>query len=146
MSSRLGSSFLIALCGLVVGCGGPTYKLAKVAGQLTLDGKPVVGAKITFNPQGDKGIPEPGPMSFAVTDADGNFRLETMAGDRGAVVGSHNVMVTTLKTKPHPSNPGQVVEVEPERAPLRYRTAPGYRIAVPADGLPELKIGMLTGE
>src|SRR3954453_22377178 len=78
---------LVALCGLP-GCGADPYAMAPVSGRVTVDGQPVAGLRVSFEPIGGRHRPLPGPDSTAVTDADGRYTLSTTdAGRRGAVVG-----------------------------------------------------------
>lgn len=79
--------FTVALaCFLPVlaGCGGP--KLVPVTGAVTLDGKPVDGATVTF-------VSEDGKNSFSgSTDASGKYSLQE--GEKvGALPGSYKVIV-----------------------------------------------------
>jgi len=73
---------------LTAGCGGGKQKLAKVSGVVTLDGKPLDGAMVTFQPT-DGGRPATG-----VTGADGHFTLTTYTSGDGAQLGDHKVLVT----------------------------------------------------
>src|SRR5262245_14538073 len=76
---------VIALGGLV-GCGGTS----KVEGVVTLDGKPVEGAVVTFVPTDDKGTTPVGQ-----TDSSGKFTLTTN-GKPGAKSGDYKVTVTKV--------------------------------------------------
>ena len=83
----------LALVGLIVlGCGGRTDgpPLAAVSGVVTLDGKGVEGATVTFISKG-KGV-----MSSALTTAEGRFTLKSATGRNGAVVGDHDVLVSLV--------------------------------------------------
>lgn len=74
--------FASALIGLA-GCG-PKY--APVTGVVTLDGKPVEGASVTFLSDDGK------TTAFGNTDASGNFTLST--GEiAGAIAGNYKVVV-----------------------------------------------------
>jgi hypothetical protein len=81
---------LPALVLLAVGCGGPG-KPVKVEGIVTLDGKPLPGATVTFAPVGG------GRSASGRTDADGSFRLTTFRTDDGALPGEYKVMVVAEK-------------------------------------------------
>jgi hypothetical protein len=87
--------FLSALlCVLLFGgCGRSGYSTASVLGRVTLDGKPLTDATVTFQPVGE-GNPNPGPGSFGVTDADGRFQLQLINRKDGAVVGLHTVRIS----------------------------------------------------
>lgn len=61
-----GMLFLFALSG----CGGSS--VAHVAGNVTLDGKPLPDATVTFHPASGTGA-----IAYGLTDADGNYTLST---------------------------------------------------------------------
>lgn len=84
---RMVFSWLLAL--VAVGCGGsvPGPAFVPVSGVVTLDGKGVEGATVTFAPKTE------GSLSLAMTDAQGNFTLKSATGRNGAAVGEHNVTV-----------------------------------------------------
>jgi hypothetical protein len=80
---------LSALLPLAAGCG--QAKTVKVAGVVTLDGKPLGGATVTFTPVGD------GRPASGRTDTDGSFRLTTFRSDDGALPGEYKVLVVVEK-------------------------------------------------
>lgn len=84
--------FLI-LAVAFLGCGGRSYKVAPVAGTVTLDGKPLAGVHVTFVPLGSKDNVNPGPGSHGLTDNSGHFELVTTTGELGAVVGKHQISI-----------------------------------------------------
>lgn len=100
--SRATGWLLIFLAGslLPAGCGGLDYELAPVSGRITLHGKPLADVLVNFQPN-QEGNPEPGPGSFARTDADGCYSLKTIAEPptEGAVVGPHVVTLTAYDAK-----------------------------------------------
>lgn len=64
----------VSLC-LTSGCGGAGRPgTVPVTGQVTLDGQPLAGAAVMFTG------PEGGAPVTAVTDQNGNFRLQAMPG------------------------------------------------------------------
>ena len=85
-------------CPLVCGCGGDKYDVVPVSGRVTLDGRPVSGARISFQPVASgTGVLNAGPGSYGKTDAKGHFTLRTVQTDkRGAVTGKHVVLMTTI--------------------------------------------------
>jgi hypothetical protein len=110
-SSFRAPSAVLALAAAVavVGCGkltGP--KTAEVTGRVTIDGKPVEGVIIQFEPD-ESGV-APGkkaqPTAFGTTDADGRYRaFRTGNKAYGAVVGVNHVRVTVPEgssAKVHP--------------------------------------------
>jgi len=83
----------LLMCVAVIGCRSRDYEIAPVSGRITFDQKPVEGLHVTFQPQAEgKKKLNPGLGSYAVTDADGRYRLALVeAEEPGAVVGSHRV-------------------------------------------------------
>jgi len=81
---------LLAGCLLACGCGDSDRPdLGRVSGRVTLDGQPLPGATVTFTPlQG-------GRASLDRTDANGDYELLYLRDIRGAIVGRHNVSITT---------------------------------------------------
>jgi glycine/D-amino acid oxidase-like deaminating enzyme len=78
---------------LAAGCS--SSKIAPVSGRVTLNGKPLAGVHIGFQPIGKPGELNPGGGSYAITDADGQFRLLLVDGEQpGAVIGKHRVEIT----------------------------------------------------
>ena len=82
--------FLTAFVGL--GCGGP--RVAPVSGVVTLDGKPLAHASVSFQPISPaKGV-NPGAGSQGETDDNGAFTLRVVGEGRdGAYVGRHRVEI-----------------------------------------------------
>ncbi len=74
---------LLTACG----CGRGNYpEVATVTGTVTLDGKPLEDAEITF-------APKDGRASSGRTDAKGQYSLSYTKNIRGAVLGEHRVMI-----------------------------------------------------
>lgn len=91
------SAVALVLTTISSGCGkkseGPPR--ASVAGTLTIDGKPIEGVEVHFvNPD------HPQHGSFAVTDAEGKFRLV-----QGAVIGTNTVFFSKLEGDASMLNP-----------------------------------------
>lgn len=77
-------------CALVLGCGGgssrpPTYP---VEGTVTLGGKPLADATVTFRPDGSTPGQQP---ANGKTDAEGRYRLTTFSNGDGAMAGDYRV-------------------------------------------------------
>ena len=88
-------TFLLGIaCLAVVGCtkeaGLP--ELVPVSGTVTLDGKPVSGANVTFMPSGTTR----GSGADGRTDAEGVYQLRARHGGAGAAVGTYKVTVSKL--------------------------------------------------
>lgn len=87
----------LCVCGLLVvtaiGCGGSS-EFVKVTGKVTLDGKPLQGARVTFHlKEGESGMPrKPG----GTTDEDGNVTIsypKNSGSVEGAPIGDYYVTV-----------------------------------------------------
>lgn len=85
--------FALAVAVISSGCGGGNTPVA-VKGIVTLDGKPVAGATVSFLPEGETGHPANG-----WTDKEGAFRLTTFVKGDGAFPGSYRVVVGKLEPK-----------------------------------------------
>ena len=79
----------LPLCG----CGKPKPATAAVRGRVLLDGKPVAGAAVMFEPV-DGGVPGRGS-----TGADGSFSLTTFTRDDGVLLGRHRVSISKFVTE-----------------------------------------------
>lgn len=84
----MGLGFCVSVFG--TGCGGSSDRpeLARVRGKVTLDGVPVPAAKVYFQPA-------QGRPSFGSTNSDGIYELMYVADVRGAVIGTHEVKIST---------------------------------------------------
>jgi len=115
MTNRAQSSRLLAIVALFVvlaiGCNGGTPELGNVTGTVRLDGKPLVGAQVEFQPQ--KRL----PPSYGATDNLGRYELEYTKDKLGAAVGAHTVRITTQTTGR--DELGNEIQV-PQRVPERY--------------------------
>jgi len=86
---------LALLLPLAAGCG--SSKTAPVSGRVTLNGKPLPNASVTFAPIGGKGNQEPGPSSAGKTDGDGRYTLSLIGQDgSGAMIGRHKVRIALM--------------------------------------------------
>ena len=95
----LGFVFVLLLVALQ-GCGGRAY--APVSGTVTMDGKPVAGANVNFNPIAEPGSKDAGESGGAKTNEKGEYSLQTYTQKGikdGAQVGKHKVFITLQKSK-----------------------------------------------
>jgi hypothetical protein len=104
---------LVAVLCLVSGCGRSGPELGRVSGKVTLDGKPVPNAFITFEPQFQ------GRPSTTKSDKNGNYELQFNPTQSGALVGKHHVRVSTEDQ----TSDGRNI---PELIPEAYRGANGF--------------------
>ena len=124
-----GSLLLLAISVLpIAGCSPAPKGIAPVSGRVRLDGKPLAGAVITFQPvRGSATADSAG--SFGHTDAEGRFTLRLVEPDMaGAAVGRHTVTITTAAI-------GPTDESRPtgERVPVSWRDG-SQTFDVPAEG------------
>lgn len=83
------TALVFVLIGSGVGCSKAVYP---VVGDVLLDGQPIEGATVTFEPEG-KGFP-----ALAMTQKDGSFGLATAEGD-GAAPGNYKVTLNKLTNR-----------------------------------------------
>lgn len=87
---RILCSAVLFFCLTVAGCGsGSGVKLVPVEGIVTLDGKPVADAEVSFRPAG-------GRPSGGRTNAEGHYTLTYTREEKGALIGNHQVSITTF--------------------------------------------------
>jgi hypothetical protein len=108
---------LAMTCG-ALGCDKSPYDLAPVRGKVTLDGKPLSGAKIMFAPIAKGETKKVGKPAFGVLQSAGEFVLGTYEPDDGAVVGEHWVTVIRMSDVPkkqrEPGQPKPASSAKPE--------------------------------
>jgi hypothetical protein len=118
-------AFAFALFLAATGCGGG---LASVSGVVTLDGKPVEGATVSFTPATGDGGGVGG--SYGKIDAQGTYSLRTVVGDRsGSVPGKHKVTISLSKSDA--TNPEGASK---ELIPTKYNTKSELTFDVPSSG------------
>lgn len=107
---QLSSLLLVSILFLVfIGCdSGP--KLGAVSGTITLEGKPIEQATITFTHA-------EGRTAFARTDAEGFYELKFSDGRDGALLGENAVAIETARVGR--DEKGEIVEF-PETLPAKY--------------------------
>jgi len=109
----------------VAGCG----RAVSVSGVVTLDGKPIEGAAVSFTPASGDGGGLGG--SYGKTDAQGKFSLRTVIGDKpGAAAGKHKVTIS-LSQGADPNNPEAA---QKELIPAKYNTKSELTFDVPSGG------------
>jgi hypothetical protein len=92
------SSGLLVLLGigLLLGCGPSNPPTYKVFGVVSLDGKPVPGATITFIPE----IGTDAQPAVGTSDHEGKYSLTTFVSGDGAMKGMYTVTVMKVETEP----------------------------------------------
>lgn len=94
--SRLVIAIGFICSGCLAGCGGgsqrpPTYP---VEGTVTIGGKPLADATITFRPDSWDNGQRP---ANGQTDADGRYQLTTFSRGDGAMEGSYRITITQFE-------------------------------------------------
>ncbi len=89
---------LLTLAQSGCGGGGDQPELGQVTGTVTLDGKPLVGVAVVFQP-------ENGRPARGMTDAEGKYELTYIRQTKGTKVGMNRVEIA-------PSEDGEVEESE----------------------------------
>jgi hypothetical protein len=107
---------LIAL--FLPACGGKN--LTKSVGVVTLDGQPLSGAIVVFNPEAPDGSP-----AQATSESDGTFRLKTEEAE-GAAPGSYRVTVLNVSKVKRTANTLPKVYSSKDTTP--------FQINLPHDG------------
>ena len=97
---------------LLTGCPRTTERAYPVCGVVTLDGKPLVGGSVRFEPV------VAGPLgqrygAHGTIQPDGSYRLTTFADDDGAMAGRHRVVVLPDPNSRH-------ADAGPQVIPSRY--------------------------
>jgi hypothetical protein len=81
------------LCSLTfAGCGSEGPELADVSGLVSLDGRPIAGAVLTFRPKFPGGTP-----SYGGTDENGHYTLNYTDTKAGALIGEYDVDIEPPK-------------------------------------------------
>jgi hypothetical protein len=97
-----------------VGCGHKGPPRAPVTGTIHYQGKPVIGAAVTFVP-----VEARFRIASGVTDEQGNYRLETLGYGEGAILGRHKVCVALREPEPPRKGPALApFAPKPIRKPL----------------------------
>jgi hypothetical protein len=114
MPPRIRYALLVLLLLLAAsGCG---RRMVKLEGKVTLDGQPLEGATVTFNPQGGSG-----ESASGLTGSDGVFYLTTRTSGDGVAAGSYKVTITKSAVsdvpggdQPNPTDPKSMIKAMKE--------------------------------
>jgi hypothetical protein len=107
----------VLLVTVLAGCSQSGPEVAPVSGRVTLDGRPLASADVSFQPEGAQ------RASSGRTDADGRYRLMFKRGQPGALAGEHTVRISISR---------ELVR-NPPPIPARYDTQSELRREVKAD-------------
>ena len=142
LPTRRGGAAIVAALALLLllpACAKRPRPVYPASGQLLIDGKPVGGVFVLFNPV------DPGPeveRPSATTEPDGTFRLTTRTAYDGGPAGEYIVTllyepVTSPLSRPKgppPNIDGQYLSVT--SSPLRARIEPKPANEIPAFRIP----------
>ncbi|WP_437205682.1 carboxypeptidase regulatory-like domain-containing protein [Planctomicrobium sp. SH664] len=109
-------SCLPVLC-LNVGCWKKGPDLGVVKGTVTMDGKPLPRAGVAFFPKAG------GRPAFSRTNNEGKYELKYHGNTKGALLGDHEVRITTFIAANLTTDENDKVHVTPEQkevVPKRY--------------------------
>lgn len=126
--SRLGNSLCIGLIGVtavaLAGCGSgepPPPPLIPVSGTVSLDGKPLPGATLTFIPQGET----QGAGGTGKTAAEGKYELTYGRGGKGVAAGEYRVTISK-RVMPDGTEVPENDDTPPILSPARETLGPKY--------------------
>jgi glycine/D-amino acid oxidase-like deaminating enzyme len=121
---------------LASGCGSP--RIAPVSGVVTLNGKPLAGAIVSFQPiKEDKGPGKALPTSSGTTDENGAYTLKTTTDQEGALVGRHTVSIIRINPQAVNRDTRHVTGTglpPPDSLPDRYNEKSELTCEVPPEG------------
>lgn len=124
----------LILVACLLGCSERPYGVAPVAGVVTLDGEPLAGGVVNFQPIAAKQTTSPGPGSTGRLGPDGRFTLELLDGSPGAVIGKHRVRIYSVAAEGPAAGDTDAPGRPRERVPARYNYQTELTITVPAEG------------
>ena len=127
------AALLAAMLVMVAGCG-EKGNYVPVSGVITLDGQPIEGAQVSFQPQAKGDNINPGPGSVGTCDATGRYELKTIREDPGAVPGMHTVRIYGPKAVRSGGDLDAATNTGPEIFPEKYNFRTELTIDIPAEG------------
>jgi hypothetical protein len=112
MTSRVWLALVAIVCFFLAGCSGGGPPLGKVSGTVTLDGQPLEGAAVQFDPGNVR------PAS-GTTDSQGRYELVFTSESKGAVLGTNTVRIYPKTSDEAGDNlpASEIVEI-----PAKYNT------------------------
>jgi hypothetical protein len=125
---------ILTLAAIAAGCESKPYGLAPVSGIVTLDGAPVAGAQVSFQPEGGENK-NPGPGSTGLCDSSGRYELQTTRKEPGAIPGRHTIRIYGPKAATEGSKDGAAANpVGRELFPPKYNFQTELSLEIPEDG------------
>jgi hypothetical protein len=132
---RFAPAWSFALAILLGGCG--SQGLVGVSGTVTMDGKPLSGASVIFQPvKAEGGADATWGEAYGKTDSDGRYRLSQVLNDKdGAGPGKYRVsIVSGTAPIPDPLSDAPPPPGTTEPIPARYNAHSELSFDVPAGG------------
>jgi hypothetical protein len=119
------AAVVLAFCTFFVsGCSDGKIATEQVTGTITYDGSPLDGATVNFSPKTEG----QGSPSYAMTDASGNYKLQTLLGNPDAGTTPGEYIVTVQKTE----------KIQSPSSDLSGPSAPPAPVKKPKSLIPEL--------
>jgi hypothetical protein len=104
---------ILFVLSLILGCGNGVS--GRVSGTVSLDGKPLADAAVTFYPEVS------GAMSVGMTDTNGNYELAVSHTVKGIVPGRYKVTISTAREERAGNAPGAAsIPAVPELVPPKF--------------------------
>jgi len=119
---------------LALGCS--SQKFAPVSGKVTLNGKALANATVSFQPIAPPKKMEAAPGSAGKTNENGEYTLKLTSGEKGAWVGKHQVRISALNPEigegdARPPRGGWPLA---DKVPKQYNAETTLTFEVPAGG------------
>jgi hypothetical protein len=132
---RFAPVWLLSLVCLVL-CGCGSEGLVSVSGTVTMDGKPLAGASIIFQPVNAGGADATWGEAYAKTSSDGRYSLSQVLNDkRGVGPGKYRVsIVSGTAPIPDPLSDASPPPGTTEPIPARYNAHSELSFDVPPSG------------
>jgi hypothetical protein len=138
----------IAMAGILIaasGCGDKRKSVAPVSGIVTLDGKPLAGGSVIFQPAAAPGSTIAGKGSTAGCDDQGRYTLTTIDGQPGAIVAEHRVRIYGPKNQKRPEDDSGIGETASrDIVPLKYNYDTTLSFTVTSEGTDKADFTLTT--
>jgi hypothetical protein len=136
---NLALSILVTAGIVLTGCPNSRPATYRVTGTVTMQGKPLAGAVVTFVPTSNEGA-----AASAITDSEGKYALTTWQAGDGARPGDYHVKVS--KQEETAVDPSKMVRNVPLEEDQKYvestKPRPPAKILVPSKYLDESTSGL----
>jgi hypothetical protein len=138
-----GAFAAVVLLATCTACNQSPFAVVPVSGTVLLDGQPLAGGVINFQPVVTGTSVNGGPGSSARFDSSGRFSLATMRGQPGAVVGKHRVKIYSFNAETAKGSDGGGTPPR-ERVPARYNYRSELMFDVPPGGTDKADFSITT--